>query len=435
MAEQSLPAVPGTILPVMSPHHQHLLSDHRKESVSLSLKMAEVSVEDVDSAASDFLAAKIEKLDNEMSYIATLKAGLDEAHTTGRLSDAEYRTKIAPYTARMRSAQMTLRVLKQQRHVLEEDLSETVEAEKHTHRNHEHCDGVLLLERAYSDMVLTRVVKPERDRRFGCLEHSIDKGEVERYYSTVSECKHKVWCHVLGMFISKRSIKTAHIVPEKLDREQLAHLFGDEDWEPSHPRNGKTLMSSLNEPLTDPSFSLALSLYQKVEGHFNLGNIAIVPMPGVTKTPTEWRCIVLNESLNMDVVYRGDYRPGQEPLTIRVKDLHNRPLEFLSTNRPLRRYLHIRFLILHMFSKITSVPILRQTVESGVFWSFAGKCFERETLQTFARCVSGCEVSEYFTAEHTFDHPTNPERNIPTGMAMAADLLGIPSRGTVEDSE
>lgn len=116
MAEQSLPAVPGTILPVnlMWPHHHHLLTEHGKESVSLSSKMAEVSVGYVGSAASDFLAAKIEQLENEMSYIATLKATLDDAHAAKRLSDAEHRKKIAPYTARMRSAQMTLRVLKRQ---------------------------------------------------------------------------------------------------------------------------------------------------------------------------------------------------------------------------------------------------------------------------------------------------------------------------------
>ncbi|CAG8930190.1 unnamed protein product [Penicillium salamii] len=176
MAEQSLPAIPGTILPVMSPHNGHLLTEHGEESVSLSSKMAEVSLENVNSAASDFLAAKIEKLENEVSYIVTLKAGLDEAHTTRRLSDAEYRKKIAPYTARMRSAKRTLRVLKRQRHVLEEDLSETVEAAKHTERDYDHCDGGLLLERAYRDMVQTRVVKPERDRLFGRLAQSIDKG-------------------------------------------------------------------------------------------------------------------------------------------------------------------------------------------------------------------------------------------------------------------
>ncbi|CAG8006184.1 unnamed protein product [Penicillium salamii] len=420
---------------MMSPHNRHLLTEHGKESVSLSSNMAEVSLEDVDSAASDFLAAKIEQLENEMSYIVTLKAGLDEANTTRRLSDAEYRKEIAPYTARMRSAQMTLRVLRRQRHVLEEDLSDTVEAEKHTDRHYEHCDGGLLLERVYSEMVLTRVVKAERDRMFGHLEQSIDKREVETYYSTFSECKEKVWCHVLGMFISKGSIKAAHIIPDRLDREQLAHLFGDEDWDPSHPRNGKTLISSLNEPLTDSFFAPALSLYHKVGALFNRGHIAIVPKPGAMKTPTEWRCIVLKESLNMDVVYRGDYRPGQEPLTIRVKDLENRPLRFLSSNRPLRRYLHTRFVMLHMLWKINSVPSLLQKFESGVFWSFAGKCFERETLQTFARCVSGCEFPENFTAQHTFDHPTNPEHNVPTGMALAADLLGIPNREIGEDSE
>ncbi|CAG8154037.1 unnamed protein product [Penicillium salamii] len=90
----------------------------------------------------------------------------------------------------------------------------------------------------------------------------------------------------------------------------------------------------------------------------------------------------------MDVVYRGDSRPVQELLTIRVKDLENRPLRFLSTNRPLRRYLHIRFLILYMWWKIKSVPNLCQKVGPGEFWPSAGMCFERVTLKTLARCKS-----------------------------------------------
>ncbi|CAG8315131.1 unnamed protein product [Penicillium salamii] len=60
----------------------------------------------------------------------------------------EYRKEIAPYAARVRSAQLTLRVLKRQRHVLEEDLSKTVAVEKHSSGDTEYRDGGLLLERA-----------------------------------------------------------------------------------------------------------------------------------------------------------------------------------------------------------------------------------------------------------------------------------------------
>ncbi|CAG8154045.1 unnamed protein product [Penicillium salamii] len=89
------------------------------------------------------------------------------------------------------------------------------------------------------------------------------------------------------MFISKGFIKAWHIIPDKLDQEQLAHLFGDERLGTHNPRNGKTLMSSLNEPLTDSFFSLALCLHRKVESLRNRAHIAIVPVPGVMKTPTD----------------------------------------------------------------------------------------------------------------------------------------------------
>ncbi|CAG8092718.1 unnamed protein product [Penicillium salamii] len=165
----------------------------------------------------------------------------------------------------------------------------------------------------------------------------------------------------LRMFISKESVKAAHIIPKKLDREQLAHLFGDEDWEPSQPQN-------------------ALSLHHKVETLLNRGEIAIVPMAGVMKTPTEWRFIVLNESLDMDVAYSGDYRPGQEGSIIRAQDLDNRPLQFTSANRPLRRYLYMRFLISYLWAKRHLVAGLEQKVESKRFWPSAGTYLERSTM-------------------------------------------------------
>ncbi|CAG8410221.1 unnamed protein product [Penicillium salamii] len=103
-------------------------------------------------------------------------------------------------------------------------------------------------------------------------------------------------------------------------------------------------------------------------------------MPGVMKTPTEWRCIVLNESLDMDVVYSGDYRPGQEGSIIRAQDLDNRPLQFTSANRPLRRYLYMRFLISYLWAKRHLVAGLEQKVESKRFWPSAGTYLERSTL-------------------------------------------------------
>ncbi|CAG8410231.1 unnamed protein product [Penicillium salamii] len=180
MAEQSLPAV---AVPGMAPRRR-LKYQWNRSTQPHPISQRRLST--------------LKLLETEASYIAAIKAGLDDAHPTRRFSDMEYRKEIAPYAARVRSAQLTLRVLKRQRHVLEEDLSETVAVEKHSSGDTEYRDGRLLLERAYSDMVLTRVMKGERDRRSGRFEQSTFKKEVERYYSTVHECREKVWCHVLG---------------------------------------------------------------------------------------------------------------------------------------------------------------------------------------------------------------------------------------------
>jgi hypothetical protein len=65
--------------------------------------------------------------------------------------------------------------------------------------------------------------------------------------------------------------------------------------------------------------SLGLSLHHKVESLLDKGDIAIVPMPGKIADRTEWRCVVLNESIDKDIVYQPDFQPGAQPETIRVK--------------------------------------------------------------------------------------------------------------------
>ncbi|KAJ5549849.1 hypothetical protein N7535_002208 [Penicillium sp. DV-2018c] len=309
------------------------------------------------STASDFLAAKIEELENGTSYT---------------------------YMIRIRSTTSTLRVLKRQKNDLQ--------------------DG--LLERAYRDLIVSRVVRADRGQRVSSFNQSRFKKDVNKYYSTVDSNDGTAhWCHVIGGFFDKTFVKAAHIVPKSLDREELAHLFGDEDVVISLPQN-------------------ALSLHHKVESLLDRGDIAIVPMPGTFTAPTEWRCIVLNESLNMDVIYTSDgYTEGETPFVLRVKDLDNRPLKFLSDNRPRRRYLYLRFLISYMWGKRASVAGVEQKVESNRFWPSAGSYLQRSTLQTLARCVSGCEIPEYLTAEQTFTSSETPERGVTAGMNLAADLI------------
>jgi hypothetical protein len=235
--------VPERISSLMSLSRRQALTEHQNRSVSVSAKISDISMASIDSTASDFLAAKIEELENETSYIANIKAGMEEANVKGILTDGEYRRALEPYTIRIRATTSALRVLKRQKHVLEDDLNETLAVYKRLRTDPPSDEG--LLEIAYKDSIVSRVMRAERKQRASSFNQAQFKKDVHKYYSTVdSDDGTKVWCHVIGAFFDKNSVKAAHIVPKSLDREELAHLFGDEDVVISLPQNGKPFFLS-----------------------------------------------------------------------------------------------------------------------------------------------------------------------------------------------
>ncbi|KOS36163.1 hypothetical protein ACN38_g13124 [Penicillium nordicum] len=112
------------------------------------------------------------------------------------------------------------------------------------------------------------------------------------------------------------------------------------------------------------------------------------------------------------------YTKGETPFILRVKDLDNRALKFLSENHPRRRYLYLRLLISYLWSKRESVPGMERKVDSKRFWPSAGSYLQRSTLQALARCISGCEIPKDLTTEQTFARSNSPERNDIAGMRL-----------------
>ncbi|KAJ6110548.1 hypothetical protein N7486_002783 [Penicillium sp. IBT 16267x] len=288
--------------------------------------------------ASDFLAAKITGLEDESIYIAGIKAGLDEANAKGALENDEYRRQLDPFLSKVRSNTSTLRVLKRQRNVLEEDLFDAAATEKRQ-RQHEPADEGPL-ERAYKDTI-TLVMKADGKQRASNFNTARFKADVNAYY----DAKHKEYPEI--------------ILCHSMAREELAHLFGDQDAVITLPQNG-------------------LSLHYKVESLLDKGEIAIVPMPGKMTSPTTWKCVVLNESLNQDIVWH-EAEPGEKDRIIRVKDLDGQA-------RP-------------------------------------------PTLKTLARCVSGCEIPENLIADQTFEGSIDTARDTEAGMILAADVRDYQRRG------
>ncbi|OJJ43919.1 hypothetical protein ASPZODRAFT_145056 [Penicilliopsis zonata CBS 506.65] len=343
-----------------------------------------------ESTTANFLDAKIEALENDKVHLCCTIEELDEAKIAGSLTDPDFQEQIGPLLAEFRSTMTTIHVLKRQRKMLQEDLQEEVELKRQ--RRHEPSDDGLL-ERAYRDTVIPQLMRagqPFNQRQF--------KIKVHQFYGLTEACeKGTSFCHILGLFVPASTITTAHIVPRTLPQEEISHLFGGEYSFLTDPRN-------------------ALSLSSPIQLLLDQGVIAVVPVPGEITIPTTWRCVVLDESKYENIVYQketGDL--------IRVKDLDNRVLSFLSDARPRRRFLYFRFLLSYLDAKRSNLRDVTTKAETGRFWPSGGVDFRKPTLTALARCVSGCEIPDSLIETQTFD-PPGDARDVEAGMILAADV-------------
>ncbi|KAJ5578387.1 uncharacterized protein N7459_007351 [Penicillium hispanicum] len=387
--------VPERISSLVTPERRQAMKEQQQRSVSAASRLSEVSISSAASMASDFLDAKIAALEDETAYIECVKNGLTEAAVAGRVKDPVLQSELAPLINRMRSTVSTLSILKRQRILLVEDLEDAVESKRQRLRRPSD-DG--LLERAYRDTIIPRVMNASAKQRAKPFDQSRFRKEVNQYYGIKEHCEHNTsWCQVLGLMIPKSNVKAAHLVPKSFTADEVAHLFGVGEVVLSDPRN-------------------ALSLYSTVEVLLDKGVIAVVPIPGKMTAPTTWRCVVLDESKGKDMVY--NHGNG---IYTRVEDLDGRVLQFLNDNRPRRRYLYFRFIISYLQAKKLQLADVTEKVEAKRFWPSEGAYLHKSTLKTLARCVSGSELPDDLT-ENTFEDSTNPARDSQAGMIIAADL-------------
>jgi hypothetical protein len=92
------------------------------------------------------------------------------------------------------------------------------------------------------------------------------------------------FCSVLGIWISKVYTKCAHIVPKSFETKNLAYIFGANDAALTSVRNG-IIMNS------------------KFEEAFDNGWVTIIPDGSVEVTPTQWKVVLLNDTVKRDTVY------------------------------------------------------------------------------------------------------------------------------------
>ncbi|KAJ5290874.1 hypothetical protein N7478_000125 [Penicillium angulare] len=376
--------IPERILSLVPPENYTRLLEAQNRAVSSA--SSEISVK---STTSEFLEAKIRAIEDDEAYII-------------------------PLTRRVRSNQTTIRVLKRQRRALIEDIDDRlVNLDNRQRANAPPDEG--LLERAYRDTILTRVIAASKRQPAQQFNKAKFKSAVKEYYG-IDLHPDLSWCHILGMFISSTVARASHLVPKSMSPEELAHLFGDLDVVTTLPQN-------------------VSSLHKSIEKLLDLGDIAVVPVEGEMTSPRKFRCIVLNPSiLDKTVCSIPVYDSSDGFKTFYGWELDNRELKFLNDNRPRRRYLYFRFIVSYLWSRRKD-PSISDHVDARKFWPSGGEYLHRSTLKTLARCVSGCDIPSSLIESQTFEKSNDSTKDEKAGMTLAADITDLGKSKGYDDSD
>ncbi|OJJ50661.1 hypothetical protein ASPZODRAFT_162606 [Penicilliopsis zonata CBS 506.65] len=385
------PPIPERLSSLLQTGRRDALNRHQQRAVSAASDLSRMSI---DSATSDFFDAKVKAWESEVDYIRCIRDGLDEAKTAKLLSDSEFQKELEPFLEPFRTASSNLKVLKRQRQLLLEDLEEQVEVKKH--RSHE--PGQDFFERAYAETIVPRVMAARAKQKHQPFDQSAFKKSVYSYYGIEELEDHSAWCHVLGGWYPCRSVKAAHLVPKSLTKEEVSHLFGAGEVVLSDPRNGITLLHTIEDALDS-------------------GAIVIMPIPGETTVPTRWKCILIDETRKKNIVWR---RP--DGTVIKFADIDNTELKFLTDNRPRRRYLYFRFVVSYLNAKRNNYWGFTSKVETGRFWPTLGPYLRRSTLVALGRCISGTELPQSLIEGNTFESEYDAAQDKDSGMILGADI-------------
>ncbi|KAL4788728.1 hypothetical protein BJX76DRAFT_3880 [Aspergillus varians] len=404
------PVIPERISSLMPPNRQLALSQQRLRSTSAMTRVSQMSS---NSAVSEFLEAKFSTMQAELDWIRCATDGLNEAKAQSLLTDTEFVEELQPILDAFRKTTKTLTVHKRHERTLEDDLDEQTATKRQRTAGEEPDPD--FLHRAYASTMVSRVMAASAKQRVTKFDQSKFKREVIKYYTPEENIRTEhVWCHILGKWVYHKGVKAAHIVPKSLSGDELAHLFGVGEILLEDPRNGITLLSALEERLDQ-------------------GVIAIVPMSGGFEVPTRWKCILIDESKAKNFIW--DAPPTQSHELIHLGDLDGKELEFLTDNRPARRFLYFRFVISYLYAKRKGTITITDKVGKTKFWPTIGRYLNRSTLVTLARCISGCELPQSIIEGQTFEPKDmdDHQRSKDAGLILAADMQDTVVKGNLRD--
>ncbi len=358
-----------------------LTPDGKAKVNQLKRKASDISDQGAPAKAGNFLEWRLSVIKAEIAVLETMLGDYRKSLSTSKSSAS--RVSLESVIERLEDEQANLEreftMLVKQKPFLREDLQDSSEA----------------IEESYiADIFKSwRLASTEGQKNFKkrALPRPKFRAAVAEYLDSVKAndrtAPEEVFCNVLGYQV-KEMVKCAHIIPFCFDSKELCYTFGTDDAALQDPRNG-------------------LFLNRVIEGAFDDGWIAIIPNGSVDQTPTEWKLVILKDSIRNDTVYT----PLAGGAITRWRDIDRIALQFRNNNRPARRYLYFRYVMAHMNAVIEGFTDIDKKLPNGSIWASPDKpdgYLRKSVLQVLAKRIGDRPLPFDLVEAGTFED-TNPE--------------------------
>ena len=346
---------------------------------SLKRKASDISDKSPTQTAGAFIQWRLASID---AYLEVIKRMIVDYRENAEADESRLKVAMKALQQEQAELERELVVVQKQRQFIKEDLQDSKQA----------------LETAYVEEIYHswRAASEEGQRQL--KKRALDRNKFRKIcqdYLAAGQGEGPIeeestFCHVLG-WQAWSLVKCAHIVPFCFNSTELSYMFGADDAALHSCRNG-------------------LFLNRVIEKGWDNGWVAIVPDETVDRTPTEWKIILLNESVRNDMVHK-----NKEGKITRYGDFDGQRLKFLNDNRPARRYLYFRYVMAYLHAAKSKYPNFREKVPSGTMWASPGKpdgYLRKSVLRALAQRVGDTALPQDLLAAGTFVD-TEPESGRP----------------------
>jgi hypothetical protein len=180
------------------------------------------------------LEEKILSCELDMEYLKSYKGGLQQANPTDAISKEEIDEEVGKILNRFEPLYEEVKILKRQRKYIIEDIE--VDMSDLKKQKQDKDVDVALLERAYTNTIVPRVMAASGKQRKGSFKQSNFRKAVLNFYNAADN--DSAYCHLTGWWQSK-DVRAAHLVPKSLTSEEVSYLFGGLEAVEYMPQNSK----------------------------------------------------------------------------------------------------------------------------------------------------------------------------------------------------